>query len=433
MILSLNNFFKFFIFSFPATLIIGPVGYEFVILVFSIYFLLKYRQFLFLDIIVIILFIYFIYILILSIFSKNIILSLESSLFFFRFIFFSLVISFAFENFKNLNKIFSIILCILFLLLIFDAFFQFFLGFNFIGFVMDPIRGYGRISGIFGEEYVLGSYLSRLSPLLIGLLIYNFKNKKNFYIFISFLIIIINATIFISGERSALLYCIIFNLLILIMDRKRFIVNLISIFLSFIICFGIINISKPHKERIIDKSIYQITNTENQMTRLDSLVRDSKFDISKLKIFSKTHQDHYQKAIKIFNNNKLFGIGPKLFRQECSNKIYTQKKFHNNVKMLKKGCSTHPHNIYIQSLAETGIFGFFFLFLFLAYISIKILVQILLQTNHFIFSYIYIAMFISLFPIVPTGSLFNSWLLSINFFIYGYFFYIKRNRLKLIG
>ena len=44
----------------------------------------------------------------------------------------------------------------------------------------------------------------------------------------------------------------------------------------------------------------------------------------------------------------LIGSGPKTFREECKNIKYSSLN----------GCSSHPHNILLQSLSETGIIGF---------------------------------------------------------------------------
>ena len=46
------------------------------------------------------------------------------------------------------------------------------------------------------------------------------------------------------------------------------------------------------------------------------------------------------------------GTGPKGFRYLCRNKIYILE---NN-----DGCSTHPHNTYIQVLVSNGLIGFFY-------------------------------------------------------------------------
>ena len=50
----------------------------------------------------------------------------------------------------------------------------------------------------------------------------------------------------------------------------------------------------------------------------------------------------------MFLSNPLFGVGPKNFRMLCNDEKY----------FVKHGCSTHPHNTYVQLLSETGIVGF---------------------------------------------------------------------------
>ena len=66
--------------------------------------------------------------------------------------------------------------------------FNIFLGSNLLGF---PIASTGRISSFFGEELILGSYLSRLFPIIFCLLIViynkNFSKINIVYIFILFL------------------------------------------------------------------------------------------------------------------------------------------------------------------------------------------------------------------------------------------------------
>ena len=57
-------------------------------------------------------------------------------------------------------------------------------------------------------------------------------------------------------------------------------------------------------------------------------------------------------SYKIFEDHMISGTGPKGFRYLCRNKIYILE---NN-----DGCSTHPHNTYIQVLVSNGLIGFFF-------------------------------------------------------------------------
>jgi magnesium-transporting ATPase (P-type) len=56
----------------------------------------------------------------------------------------------------------------------------------------------------------------------------------------------------------------------------------------------------------------------------------------------------------MFLDNPIFGQGPRSFRYLCFDE-----------KFIKSDgiCTTHPHNTYLQLLAETGLIGFFFVFL----------------------------------------------------------------------
>ena len=71
--------------------------------------------------------------------------------------------------------------------------------------------------------------------------------------------------------------------------------------------------------------------------------------IERFALFSDNHQNHIKTAIKIFDDNKFFGIGVKQFRLICNDPKYLENKH---------SCSTHPHNIYFQILAELGLLGF---------------------------------------------------------------------------
>ena len=76
----------------------------------------------------------------------------------------------------------------------------------------------------------------------------------------------------------------------------------------------------------------------------------------KQKIFlTEFHDSMYKTSFKMFKSNLLLGVGPKMFRKECRNNKYY---------IDKNSCNTHPHNTYIQLLAETGNIGFWYVFYF---------------------------------------------------------------------
>ena len=66
----------------------------------------------------------------------------------------------------------------------------------------------------------------------------------------------------------------------------------------------------------------------------------------------------------MFKGNILFGHGVKMFREICAKKDYY---------INERSCRTHPHNTYIQILAETGLLGFVFILSAFIYVSFSIL------------------------------------------------------------
>ena len=146
----------------------------------------------------------------------------------------------------------------------------------------------------------------------------------------------------------------------------------------------------------------------------------------KINIFSGKHQSLYKVAFNLFKENIFFGEGPKTFRINCSKDIY----------FVENGCSSHPHNIYLQLLAETGIFGFIIIFSLFFFILIKFIQQFYYKFfNIYVFTNpeitILIAVFISLFPIIPGPNFFNNWINVIYYLPLGFFLHIYEKRKKL--
>ena len=102
------------------------------------------------------------------------------------------------------------------------------------------------------------------------------------------------------------------------------------------------------------KTYNQIMVKISQQKMKEFMTTIKKF-LDKFYIFTHDHQGHYMLSYKIFKDYPLAGTGIKGFRYLCRNQIYI---LDNN-----DGCSTHPHNIYVQILVSNGLIGFFLIFL----------------------------------------------------------------------
>ena len=243
----------------PFFLLTGPFLPNFVVSIccFFLFYYLKIKSsFSFLYSKFFIFYFVFLLLLILSSFlSANIEHSLEHSLFYFRFILFSILLSLLIgSNSKITDYIFYILISI-FLFLIIDGFLQYFFEFNIF---MQPMTD-RRISSIFGDEFILGSYLSRFLPILMALLTLNLKIKNfslNNSYFILFILFTSNFIICLSGERTAVVFMILFNLLFLLLSTKVSLKKIIipHLIISVLIISALLITDNTVKERLVNKT-----------------------------------------------------------------------------------------------------------------------------------------------------------------------------------
>ena len=121
-----------------------------------------------------------------------------------------------------------------------------------------------RISSFFGDELILGSFLSRLLPLIIALYVIrkNRNNKQNFIF--SIFLIITYFCVFISGERSAFFYVnisLLFIFIFLEVNRKLLILSIIII--STLFFYISVNEKNKFNSLIIDRYTKSIINNIN--------------------------------------------------------------------------------------------------------------------------------------------------------------------------
>ena len=153
-----------------------------------------------------------------SFFSENFNTSFRISFFYIRYLFFSLAVYYLIYNDKKflLNTFYSITISLL--VVFFFSYFQLLTGYNiFFDNLLDLIKAGikqhpQRISGLFGDELILGGYLVRMFPLYFAIYLILKKNFiLNFLFFSNFILLFIIS--FYAGERSSIIILFLFLLL----------------------------------------------------------------------------------------------------------------------------------------------------------------------------------------------------------------------------
>ena len=185
----------------PVFLISGPFLSDLAISLIGIIYIifcLKYKTYSYFKSKIFIFFVIFcIYIIISSLLNSSDFYSLKSSLFYFRFGIFVGATIFLIENNKNLIKLFYFSLLFCFSILIFDSFLQYFSGQNILGWKSES----NRISSFFGDEYILGSYLSRLLPILFACAVLLKKQNEQLFLY-SLFIFFLTEVVVLLGDMA---------------------------------------------------------------------------------------------------------------------------------------------------------------------------------------------------------------------------------------
>jgi O-antigen ligase len=407
-----TNFINLIIVSIIPFLIWGPFFPDLIVsfsALFFLFYVFKNKEFYFFyNKPLIIFFIFCIYCILLSIFvAEDMMLSFESSLFYFRIGVFSCFIWYLIDKDKNILTLFYYALVLCFSALVIDGYIQYFTGVNLAGFKISDIR----VSSFFGDELIMGSYLSRLFPLLFALFLIKKKQKYEIY-FIGLLFILVDVLIFMSGERSAFFFLNLSTIFIIILIKEHQKFRLIT-FIIAIISVVILSLnSSKLNERMFKGPAEDM-----------GLVKSSKEAV----IFSSQHDSVFRTAYNMFKDQPLLGHGPKMFRVICKDQKYSTGT---------APCMTHPHNFYIQLLAETGIIGFLFLFsalLYVIYTALRQFKSIILKEKRPLSDYqvcLLAGILITVWPLTPNGNFFHNWLMIANSLPMGFYLqsiYSKKN------
>ena len=294
---NLINLNSILIILFPFALVSGPLIPEiflFIIILSFIYLSQKEKKFFYYKNNFFKVFMFFFLIINISAFYNFNLISIKSSIFYFRFGLFSIAIFFFLNENKFLQKLCLYSFTLLILLLFIDSTIQFFFDRNIIGFEKSAT---GRVSSFFGDELVLGSFVSKFFLFYLALFFSEKISKNKFLLFL--IIIIFFLIIFYSASRTAFgSYVLAISFFLIIAKEYK------SGFKLILLCSALIIILSQFN----DNNFKRVFNhTKYQMFQ----------EYSSFNFLSQRHMLHLITAYKIFEKNIFLGAGVKSFRLLC--------------------------------------------------------------------------------------------------------------------
>ena len=342
--------------------------------------------------------------------------SFLASFFYFRYFLVSLSIFYLLNKYEFILTIFLYIILATISLVIFDSIYQYLNDSNLFGYTR-PEYYYDMkyLTSFFNQEKKLGSYLVRFLPLILALM-YLYNEAKYTYLN-KYILLVVGLIVINTSERTAL-FLYFFTLASFILVNKK---KVMTILISLSIILILYTFNPIVKKKYVDLTL-------NQM----ELIKSPQYNTGIIRYISTEHENLIYTALINFKDNFLFGSGVKTFHPRCikNKEKYFRDRLGENKKRNKLVCSTHPHSTYFQLLSDIGIFGFLIFFFFFCYV-ILIFYKILFKVEkkeQFVISYYYInlGMLISIFPLIPSGSIFNNWICLVTSCTFGFWLFIKK-------
>ena len=278
-----------------------------------------------------------------------------------------------------------------------------------------------RNSGPFGDELIAGGYLEKFS-FISFFYISEFTKNKKFNLFLIFIITIHSVGILLAGNKMPMLL-FFFGTFLIILFVKRLRVNMLAGILIFITTTFFILKNDPAMNSAYSGFFDQINFMKNiEIEKNEEKKDEAKKEIenqnlNKNKIFNylkySGHNIIYETAIIMWKEQPLFGFGQKSFRIKC-HEISSPDTLYMRTMMLPKGCSTHPHNYYLEILSEGGIIGAVLLIIFFI-IVLKDSISCHIKNNYTTILEKYLSIplilvfFLEIWPLKSTGSFFTTW------------------------
>ncbi len=223
-----------------------------------------------------------------------------------------------------------------------------------------------------------GSYVAKaLLPATILFSTILFSKKISVRIFSVIIIFLSAFYVFLSAERMSFIIILSSIMIVLYFSSSK----KIKIFAPITVCFLLV---------LIAYTLNQLNN-EIYGLKIARYTSDLFIHLTDFK-----HSDYWAvwfSGINIFYQNPVTGIGPAYMAEICDS---VKNVINQNI-----SCQNHPHNYYIQMLAETGFVGPFALLYFAYSISKFCYVRSLSQVSYF-----WVIPVIFFFPIAQNGDFF---------------------------
>ena len=396
----LNTYFLLLFSFIPASIIIGSaVSLINILLIdFSFIFLIFYKKdYKFLSNktvkLIILLCLYLIFN---SIVAKDFSMSAHRNFGFIRFGILFLAFNYFFYNKDFVNRVLIIWILTLSILSL-DTYIEAIFGTNILGYG----EGYSsRIVSFFKDEPIVAGYINGFYLIIIGYL-FHLNNKisnKYKYIVLIFTIFFLIAII-LTGERSNSIKAIFgFFLFYFSIDTFKFKEKIFSVLLLIFVFIFLLKSSDFLKLRyynqFVEPMIYLLkSNEEKKNYEIDKYYKN--FD-------NNIYIRLYKSGFEVFKRYPIFGVGNKNYRVETCSK---EKK-------LNYMCTTHPHQLYFEFLAEHGLFGSVVL-LFILFNLIFGRIRIILASKNYLQIGCLIFLTTSFIPFLPSGAFFADYNLTI--------------------
>ena len=297
----------------PLALITGPFIPDLIVVLCSILFLIdtfRLKLFDYYNNSFFKVFIIFVFFLNLSALFSDYSISFKYSLGYIRYGIFTILLFYIFKNFPKFIYNLGVVFIFVFTLLIIDGFIQYFFSYNIAQIKIEKYgTGLSYVTSFFGEEKKLGSFLSRLSPMLfLSVLLIKKKFNFEFSFLNSIFILALFVIVLLTTERVSIfiLSCFI-TILFLKSDEilKSKIIFLISfIFIIFLIYFT----NTPLVEKI--KSVFYSTGILSPGYTEDGLIIGG-YDEG-IFMFSKFYHDQIKNCLGLFKENIFWNWSKKL-------------------------------------------------------------------------------------------------------------------------